>query len=675
MSQIIRLIGCTVAVLLTVPLAAQSQDGSTIASNAFAESRRQLARTEQEWTAQEPCPDLRSRPHSVFVRPGRHSITTDCVVPSNVALVFDPGSTLAPAAGKTLTIEGQIMAAPRQQIFEIKDGRVHVGATREVSAMWFGAADDGNSPASRDNAVSIQAAADSGANGIYFPTGGGDRGFAFSSVHIPATIHAIRCDGSDTEPLLQRLAGTKMFVADLTAGLEVHDCHFSGAPDSRVTSNNTALSIFSTNASASAIGDNTKVHIHDNRFSGFWGFGVYAWFVDGFRAERNVCINTNGCLQIYDSINVAVRNNDVEGQASSTSFASMIALNSVGCGVVLSGVCQGNAGTTPRLHSRNGNISFNHFRGNSYAEDILIHDCTDCMVQGNIHQGSRIGVTVGPAANFNQVLRNVTVAGETMAGAPAGRVDPNIPETGINISGDNTVRQRWKPESRYFTPTHNRCVNTGEISCVIATTSASADQQSYLFQVSSSNCTSGGTEPVWPVTMGSTIEDGSCAWTNMGPFRAIHITVTGNTIEGFGAINQAVAVTEAIYISGATDGLTVNRNIAQGNYGSGIFSQLENRNLRISDNRFAAPQAAAFTRDTRCLWFADDELHVSSSGSGEVDQNQCDGYDYGIFARIVNGDMSKTVLRSNRFGSGSTHPIDISGDARRVPVRSADQSQ
>jgi hypothetical protein len=59
------------------------------------------------------------------------------------------------------------------------------------------------------------------------------------------------------------------------------------------------------------------------------------------------------------------------------------------------------------------------------------------------------------------------------------------------------------------------------------------------FFLTSGGCTTGQTEPTWPVTTGATVTDGSCTWVNEGPLAG---EITNNVFIGWGNGSSGAAV-------------------------------------------------------------------------------------------------------------------------------------
>lgn len=102
---------------------------------------------------------------------GSYLLNSAVTIPSNVVLEFAPSASLTIATAVTVTINGNILASPTQQIFALTGtGAVSIAsnrAVREWSANWWGAKGDN----STDNSTTLQAAFDalkSGQN-MYLP--------------------------------------------------------------------------------------------------------------------------------------------------------------------------------------------------------------------------------------------------------------------------------------------------------------------------------------------------------------------------------------------------------------------------------------------------------------------------------------------------------------------------
>lgn len=78
---------------------------------------------------------------ALWLSPGSWKVTSNLTIPSNIALILPPGSTIEISAGITLTINGYF-DAPINQIFESGTGTVVFGLTDRIYADWFGASRD-----------------------------------------------------------------------------------------------------------------------------------------------------------------------------------------------------------------------------------------------------------------------------------------------------------------------------------------------------------------------------------------------------------------------------------------------------------------------------------------------------------------------------------------------------
>jgi hypothetical protein len=527
--------------------------------------------------------------------------------------------------------------------------------TNMATPQDFGARCDGTS----DDTPYVQRALTSGANVVYFPQ---CAGYVITGpLYVPPSVERIYGSGS---PIIQKTMHTKLLVIRNHDGLEIDHLTFTGvAAIGPYNSNDTAITINSSSLPPS-IGDNAHMSIHDNHFLAWQGGAALVWFTSGLRFEANTCDMDATCLQAYNNADIHVRRNIVTG-TSNTSFTSMISINSVGVG--------GGVPTAPQYHNNNCDVSDNSIAGNSYGEDILVHDCSGGVIANNVHTGYRLAIVVGPAANFNQVVENIAVIGNSGSGGVGGNPS-NVGNRFINVSGDNTALPVWTPHMVY-TPTGigtAQCRTT--ISCVVPTIDAVSEVQATRFAVTQCAvpCTSGNHEPQWCTTPGCTVSDGAITWTNYGHTRADTILVVGNHADRNG-YQEPLEVNAAYTLGGNTRGIVFADNSATNAYGVGLWIAASNgtmnSQLGIVGNTFIEQMLNAQQNMRRCIYFQD-----GAKAEGVIQTNYCNDADQGFFLYQSQGDLSKVWIpsMSNIFGPDVLCPLYTqSGDLQRMPMASA----
>jgi hypothetical protein len=487
-------------------------------------------------------------------------------------------------------------------------------------------------------------------------------------------VSGIDIEGSRELTFLNQNAkgGAQLLAFKNVTHLTVQNLNMVGSESARTSTLDTAVYITSANGARSAIGDNKNVTIDHVHFKNWGGFGTYIWFTQNFWFEANECDATGGCLQAYNNADVHVNGNTVDGQISGSAFASLIAINSVGCGGIVGGVCQGGVGSTPTYHNQRVEIHGNTISNGTYGQSILLHDCSSCSVIGNRVRNARSSIVLGPAPNFNQVIENVDITGNIIQGSITGTVTSAVGNAGITVSGDNTAHAIWAASTNYAAPTNNTCVNaggSGRITCVVPTTASTLVHQQFLFQVQSctGSCTSGSTEPAWPAGLGQTVGDNQVAWVNIGRFKATNVAVMENTIEHTGYIEAVAHVGACIQVNGASDGLLIIGNVCSDASGAGIFMMFTNSHLKVEGNTITHLVLNPWLRNqAHGIYFMDAATTIID---GEIKNNFLDDATTAIFARITRGNMAKTLISQNHYGPNLTsHPLDLAGTASLGPT-------
>lgn len=137
---------------------------------------------------------------------------------------------------------------------------------------------------------------------------------------------------------------------------------------------------------------------------------------------------------------------------------------------------------------------------------------------------------------------------------------------GQGINGGAAV---WAASTNYSTANNN-----------VAPTYANAN--GHVYEETVASCTSGSTEPSWPITPGGTIGDNTCTWKEEGP---IGVELYGNRIGGFGG--------QQVNIGGGSGWWDIHDNTFIGGAGSGVSSFAEDiligqnaQKVRVHHNLF-----------------------------------------------------------------------------------------
>jgi len=106
-------------------------------------------------TAAIDAADAAASASGILVPPGTYALASNLTITSPIT--FLPGAKLRPASGVTVTISGQVLAGPYQQIFDISAGgtaRITSRGATETFVTWWGAIGNG----STDDTTEFQAA-------------------------------------------------------------------------------------------------------------------------------------------------------------------------------------------------------------------------------------------------------------------------------------------------------------------------------------------------------------------------------------------------------------------------------------------------------------------------------------------------------------------------------------
>jgi len=516
-----------------------------------------------------------------FTRQGSTHYLTDCIDVTQPTMASD-----SQLLAKYTTSGGAITAVVDYRRFSAIPYTAQPGGVANIFA-GYGVTCDGVT----DTTTQFQAVANTvGAAAIYvpsrLPTGAPNPGCVIGLVSIPNTIFRIFGDGVGSK-LIQKAAGTRMLYTNKTTGLEIDHLQFVGVSVTTFLSSNAPICIDdvpnpaspncgSTDNSANVtIGDNANIYIHDNYFLNM-GYATTVQGAKGLRFENNTCDTDGSCLQAIDTNTGWISHNTVLG-TSSTTFASMLAVQNTGKPL-----------PSPDQHNRGMHILANRIRDVTFGQDILVHDCIECEIVGNVSTNSRMLLTVSPAFNFNQILTDISVVGNVANGATTGNATV-VGNYGINVGGDFAASGGPNPVSgalpvNIWIASHN--YSQGDM--ITATTAATDDAQNTRF-VANANCASGNAEPTWNTTLNATTTDnaggGTCVWTSYGLWTATNVTVSGNTVSHTGYIDNAVE--GGIHLTGSTSNVSIVSNTLRDNSAVGIDIRYTNRRLNISSNNIA----------------------------------------------------------------------------------------
>jgi parallel beta-helix repeat protein len=288
-----------------------------------------------------------------------------------------------------------------------------------VSVKDFGAEGDGVT----NDTAAIQAAFNSGASHIYYPTGV----YLQQSIAIPTSVNKVYGSGT----VKQYSTDTNIFTGVNLTGLSIYGLKILGnytAPQSGYSSNNIAVLL--TNCS--------NVHISECQFSNIQSTAVRLILCSASSVVNNSIYLCGQGVYLQACSDVSVRGNTIKNTILANSvFTIGISLES----------------TDGHSNGINSNVvvAGNVVSGYLNAQGIMAHSGKNITFDSNVVKDALTGISINPF-NLTDVLTNITISGNvlegpsTVSGVSTGANDGIVCQGGpgtatiqaLNITG-NTV--------------------------------------------------------------------------------------------------------------------------------------------------------------------------------------------------------------------------------------------
>lgn len=258
-------------------------------------------------------------------------------------------------------------------------------------------------------------------------------------------------------------------------------------------------------------------------------------------------------------------------------------------------------------------------------------------------------------ADKGSTILNFTIAsGDAITpwyGSRIAHCDIKGPLSGTAL-GINGGAQQWVTLTAYTSNTNNMMPTI-------------ANANGHVYKETVANCTSGASEPTWPTTPGSTVNDGSCTWREEN---LAAVEIYDNIVEGFGlqllntgGYSYGWNIHDNIFRNGLNEALLIGQGsqkitVANNQFDNMVDNGIDLNGLKnvVTGNVLHRIGTAATGTDTFCIILYAITTTAPHVDDNTIEDNVCDGI--GGPAYYMAGQSSTTLSRNHFIGNHAISP-------------------